>query len=68
MADMVRQTFEQEKQALRYEYFKGVEPLHYYCLLSFEDKWAFYCTKPPTTTRATTSRGIAMRSSSIWTP
>ena len=42
MADMVRQTFEQEAQVLRYEYFKGREPLHYYCLLSFEDKWAFY--------------------------
>ncbi len=42
MADMVRQTFEQEEQVLRYEYFKGQEPLHYYCLLSFEDKWAFY--------------------------
>lgn len=27
---------------LRYEYFKGQSPLHYYCLLSFEDKWAFY--------------------------
>ena len=41
MADMVRQTFEQEEQVLRYEYFKGQEPLHYY-LLSFEDKRAFY--------------------------
>ena len=27
MADMVRQTFEQEEQVLRYEYFKGQEPL-----------------------------------------
>ena len=42
MADMVRQTFEQEEQVLRYEYFKAQKPLHYYCLLSFEDKWAFY--------------------------
>lgn len=42
MADMVRQTFEQEDQVLRYEYFKAQKPLHYYCLLSFEDKWAFY--------------------------
>ena len=42
MADMVRKTFEQEEQVLRYEYFKGQEPLRYYCLLSFEDKWAFY--------------------------
>ncbi len=42
MADMVTQTFEQEEGVLRYEYFKGQKPLHYYCLLSFEDKWAFY--------------------------
>ena len=42
MADMVRQTFEQEDQVLRYEYFKAQKPLHYYCLLSFEDKWASY--------------------------
>jgi hypothetical protein len=42
MADMVKQTFEQEDGVLRYEYFKGQKPLHYYCLLSFEDKWAFY--------------------------
>jgi quinol monooxygenase YgiN len=42
MADMVKQTFEQEEGVLRYEYFKGQKPLHYYCLLSFEDKWAFY--------------------------
>ena len=42
MSDMVRETFEKEARVLRYEYFKGQEPLHYYCLLSFEDKWAFY--------------------------
>ena len=42
MSDMVRQTFEQEERVLRYEYFKAQKPLHYYCLLSFEDKWAFY--------------------------
>ena len=42
MADMVKQTFEQEEGVLRYEYFKGQKPLHYYCLLSFKDKWAFY--------------------------
>jgi len=42
MADMVSQTFAHEEQVLRYEYFKGQSPLHYYCLLSFEDKWAFY--------------------------
>ena len=27
---------------IRYEYWKGQEPLSYYCLLSFKDKWAFY--------------------------
>jgi len=42
MADMVSQTFAHEERVLRYEYFKGQRPLHYYCLLSFEDKWAFY--------------------------
>lgn len=42
MSDMVRQTFEQEDAVLRYEYFKGQKPNFYYCLLSFEDKWAFY--------------------------
>ena len=42
IADMVKQTFEQEEGVLRYEYFKGQTPNHYYCLLSFEDKWAFY--------------------------
>ncbi len=42
MADMVKQTFEQEEGVLRYEYFKGQKPNFYYCLLSFEDKWAFY--------------------------
>ena len=42
MSDMVRETFEKEARVLRHEYFKGQKPLHYYCLLSFEDKWAFY--------------------------
>ena len=42
MADMVRQTFEQEDEVLRYEYYKGQKPNFYYCLLSFTDKWAFY--------------------------
>ena len=42
MSDMVREPFEKEARVLRYEYFKGQTPLHYYCLLSFEDKWAFY--------------------------
>ena len=42
MADMVRQTFAKEEKVIRYEYFKGQKPLQYYCLLSFEDKWAFY--------------------------
>jgi quinol monooxygenase YgiN len=42
MADMVRQTFEEEEGVLRYEYFKGQKPNFYYCLLSFRDKWAYY--------------------------
>jgi quinol monooxygenase YgiN len=42
MADMVKQTFEQEEGVLRYEYYKGQKPNFYYCLLSFRDKWAFY--------------------------
>jgi quinol monooxygenase YgiN len=42
IADMVKQTFEQEEAVLRYEYFKGQKPNFYYCLLSFKDKWAFY--------------------------
>ena len=42
MSDMVSHTFAHEDGVLRYEYFKGQSPLHYYCLLSFEDKWAFY--------------------------
>jgi quinol monooxygenase YgiN len=40
--DMVRQTFGTETGVNRYEYWKGQEPNFYYCLLSFEDKWAFY--------------------------
>ena len=42
MEDMVARTLAEESGVLRYEYFKGQKPLHYYCLLSFEDKWAFY--------------------------
>ena len=42
MADMVKQTFATEHGVARYEYWKGQEPGFYYCLLSFEDKWAFY--------------------------
>lgn len=42
MRDMVAQTFGAEDGVLRYEYWKGQEPNHYYCLLSFKDKWAFY--------------------------
>lgn len=42
MRDMVRQTFGTEEGVIRYEYWKGQEPLSYYCLLSFKDKWAFY--------------------------
>ena len=42
MADMVKRTFADETGVLRYEYFKGQRPNFYYCLLSFEDKWAFF--------------------------
>jgi quinol monooxygenase YgiN len=42
MRDMVRETFGAEADVIRYEYWKGQEPLSYYCLLSFKDKWAFY--------------------------
>lgn len=40
--DMVTQTFATEDGVIRYEYWKGQEPLSYYCLLSFKDKRAFY--------------------------
>ncbi len=42
MKDMVEKTLADETGVLRYEYFKGQKPNFYYCLLSFEDKWAFY--------------------------
>lgn len=42
MRDMVHHTFGTEEGVIRYEYWKGQEPLSYYCLLSFKDKWAFY--------------------------
>lgn len=42
MHDMVHHTFGTEEGVIRYEYWKGQEPLSYYCLLSFKDKWAFY--------------------------
>ena len=42
MHDMVAQTLGTEDGVIRYEYWKGQEPLSYYCLLSFRDKWAFY--------------------------
>jgi hypothetical protein len=42
MQDMVAETFGTEDGVIRYEYWKGQEPLSYYCLLSFKDKWAFY--------------------------
>lgn len=41
MADMVKETMK-EDGVLRYEYFKAQKPNAYYCLLAFEDKWAFY--------------------------
>ena len=42
MADMVEQTFTHETGVRRYEYWKGQEENAYYCLLSFDDKAAFY--------------------------
>ncbi|MBL6687088.1 MAG: antibiotic biosynthesis monooxygenase [Pseudomonadales bacterium] len=42
MKDMVAQTLSQEEGVLRYEYYKGQAANHYYCLLAFKDKWAFY--------------------------
>lgn len=42
MQDMVKKTLARESGVLRYEYFKGQKENFYYCLLAFEDKWAFY--------------------------
>ena len=42
IADMVAQTAATETGVQRYEYWKGQEANLYYCLLSFDDKWAFY--------------------------
>jgi quinol monooxygenase YgiN len=42
MRDMVEQTFATETGVRRYEYWKGQAENAYYCLLSFDDKWAFY--------------------------
>ena len=42
MRDMVAQTAASETGVRRYEYWKAQEPNAYYCLLSFDDKWAFY--------------------------
>lgn len=42
MADMVTQTATTETGVRRYEYWKAQAENTYYCLLSFDDKWAFY--------------------------
>jgi quinol monooxygenase YgiN len=42
MAYMYRQTHTTEEGVLRYEYWRGREPGHYYCLLSFRDAAAFW--------------------------
>ena len=42
MAYMYRQTHREEKDVLRYEYWRGREPGFYYCLLSFRDALAFW--------------------------
>ena len=41
MQAMYRQTHAAEPDCLRYEYFRGAAPNHYYCLLSFRDYGAF---------------------------
>ena len=40
-ADLYRDTHASEPACLRYEYWRGAEPGHYYSLLSFEDFHAF---------------------------
>jgi quinol monooxygenase YgiN len=40
-ADLYRETHANEPACLRYEYWRGAEPGHYYSLLSFEDFHAF---------------------------
>ena len=42
IADMVAQTAATETGVQRYEYWKAQTENAYYCLLSFDDKWAFY--------------------------
>ena len=42
MRELVRQTIAHEPDVLRYEYWKGQEPLCYYGLLSFKSKRAFF--------------------------
>ena len=42
IADMVAQTAATETGVRRYEYWKAQAENAYYCLLSFDDKWAFY--------------------------
>ena len=42
MAYMYDQTHGHEEGILRYEYWRGREANHYYCLLSFEDNLAFW--------------------------
>ena len=40
-AELYRETHASEPACLRYEYWRGAEPGHYYSLLSFEDFHAF---------------------------
>lgn len=49
--DMVKQTLGTETGVVRYEYWKGQQENFYYCLLSFEDKWAFTVTRCPIITK-----------------
>ena len=42
MANLVDNTLAHEAEVIRYEYWKGQEPLTYYGLLSFTSKHAFF--------------------------
>ncbi len=42
MAYMYRETHDNEQGVLRYEYWRGRETGHYYCLLSFDDNLTFW--------------------------
>ncbi len=41
MKEMYRRTHAEEPNCIRYEYFRGAKPNHYYSLLSFTNRLAF---------------------------